>query len=235
MIIGLEGIDASGKQTQVKLLKERLAPHFDKVETFDFPHYQSVAGGLVGRILKGETVVATNDQLVPALRHDHLPGLDLPRLHLEKLMASWSLDKALVIQCVMLADRLEHVELLREYADNDRVLLILDRYYLSGLVYGQADGLDLDWLEKIHSTLPRADVFFLLDIPVEESVRRRPDRQDYYEKNLPKLRKVRNLYIETTSRVEELPVVLLDGTLDPEIIAFNIEKFVTTLINPTAT
>lgn len=224
MIVGIEGIDASGKQTMVKLLKERLAPHFAKVETFDFPHYQGVAGGLVGRILRGETVVATNDQLVPALRHDHLPGLDLPRRHLEKLMASWSLDKALVIQSVMLVDRLQYAEMIQEYTDDDSVLLILDRYYLSGLVYGQADGLDLSWLERIHSTLPRADVFFVLDIPVEESVRRRPDRMDYYEKNLPKLRKVRDLYLDIAEHMDE--VVILDGLLAPEITAFNIEKFV---------
>ncbi len=208
MIVALEGIDASGKQTQVKLLKERLTGRFDRIDTFDFPHYQSIAGGLVGRILRGETVVATNDQLVPALRHDHLPGLDLPRLHLEKLMASWSHDKALVIQCVMLVDRLEHVELLRSFSD-DRKLLILDRYYLSGLVYGQVDGLDRDWLKAIHATLPRPDAFFLLDIPVEESVRRRPERRDYYEKNLDKLEKIRELY---KSEISAAGGYVVDGT-----------------------
>lgn len=226
MIVALEGIDASGKQTQVRLLKERLAPHFVEVETLDFPHYQGVAGGLVGRILKGETVVATNDQLVPALRHDHLPGLDLPRLHLEKLMASWSHDKALIIQSAMLADRIEHVGLLKTFVDDNR-LLILDRYYLSGLVYGQADGLSLEWLERIHEVLPTADVFFFLDISVEESVRRRPDRRDYYEKNLTKLKKVRDLYLEMVTSRDE--VVRIDGTNDPETIALQISNFVLSL------
>jgi dTMP kinase len=224
VIVALEGIDGSGKQTQVKLLKERLTGRFDRIDTFDFPHYQSIAGGLVGRILKGETVVSTNDQLVPALRHDHLPGLDLPRLHLEKLMASWSLDKALVIQCVMLADRLEHSRMLNAWVSQPHCLLILDRYYLSGLVYGQADGLDRDWLEKIHATLPRPDAFFLLDIPVEESVRRRPERRDYYEKNLPKLKKVRELYkseisavggyvVDATRTVEEITTEIVDQVI----------------------
>lgn len=221
MIVGIEGIDASGKQTMVKLLKERLAPHFAKVETFDFPHYQGTAGGLVGRILCGETIIADETQQNCAEYTETESGL---RASIDNWRSAWSLDKALVIQSVMLVDRLEHVEMIQEYTDDDSVLLILDRYYLSGLVYGQADGLDLSWLDRIHSALPRADVFFVLDIPVEESVRRRPDRADYYEKNLPKLRKVRDLYLDIAEHMDE--VVILDGLLAPEITVFNIEKFV---------
>jgi dTMP kinase len=179
MIIAVEGIDCAGKATVCAALKEALKNDFRFIETFDFPHYQGVAGGLVGRVLRGETFV--------------LDGKPADLEDVEWMKENWSLDKALLIQCAMLVDRCEHVDLILPFVNHDR-LLILDRYYLSGLVYGQADGLDREWLVAIHRLLPRPDAFFLLDISVEESVRRRPERADYYEKNLPKLRKVREIY-----------------------------------------
>lgn len=135
-----------------------------------------------------------------------------------RIKSAWSHDKALVIQSVMLVDRFEHVAKLTPYVDRD-ALLILDRYYLSGLVYGQADGLDRDWLQTIHALLPRPDAFFLLDISVEESVRRRPERRDYYEKNLPKLRKVRELY---KSELAQAGGYVVNGERAPEEITTEI-------------
>jgi thymidylate kinase len=132
-------------------------------------------------------------------------------------MASWSIDKALIIQCVMLVDRIEYLPLLQRYDRDPDRLLILDRYYLSGLVYGRADGLDRLWLSRIHASLPMPDVFFLLDIPVSESVRRRPDRRDYYEKNTKKLEQVRQLYLEQDNKF------VVDGTLEPDQISEAIE------------
>jgi dTMP kinase len=213
MLIALEGIDASGKQTQTKLLKEKLASHFAEVATFDFPHYESVAGGLIGRVLRGETIVANQGD------QDRLDYADGSELHaaIRNLKSGWSLDKALLIQCAMLVNRFEHFKMLERYSEDDDRLLILDRYYLSGLVYGQADGLDRDWLYQIHAALPDPDLFFILDIPVEESVRRRPERRDYYEKNIPKLRRVRQLYLEEAA-TDPGGTIVIDGTKPPEEI-----------------
>lgn len=178
MIIAIEGIDASGKKTQAARLGAALkdpAYALASVEVFDFPHYQTIAGGIIGRILRGELVVAqgANDD---------------------------SLDKAYVLQAMYLADRCEHSELLNAYASLDPTaaghsMLVLDRYVMSGLVYGQVDGLDRNWLKDTHAVLPPAGLTFLLDISVEESVRRRPERADYYERNLPKLEKIRQKYL----------------------------------------
>jgi len=197
MIVCFEGIDASGKNTQSKALATHpdILAAFTEVRLFDFPHYQGLAGGVVGRILKGEVIIATPDQI--DANYDDLPDYN----GLKKL---WSHDKAVIIQSVMLADRGEFSAMLRDFEDDPTRLLILDRYYLSGNVYGQADGLPLEWLDAIHSVLPRPDIAFLLDITVEESFRRRPERRDYYEKNTDKLLAVRELYHTEFKRVTNL-------------------------------
>jgi thymidylate kinase len=126
----------------------------------------------------------------------------------------WHADKALALQCIFLADRLEQWDLLQGHTrSGNKTLLILDRYYLSGLVYGEVDGLDPYWLAKVHRCLPRPSAFYLLDIPVEESVRRRPDRADYFEKNLGKQQKVRELYLKRGD------IKKVDGMQSPEVIA----------------
>lgn len=72
---------------------------------------------------------------------------------------------------------------------------MLDRYFASGLVYGQADGLSFEYLCRIHSALPWADVWVLVDIPAEESVRRRPKRRDEYERRVGLMEQVRSSYV----------------------------------------
>jgi thymidylate kinase len=74
--------------------------------------------------------------------------------------------------------------------------LVLDRYTASAFAYGLADGLDLDWLYSIiPGDIPQPDVQILIDIPVEESFRRRPIRDDAYEANEDRLRRVREAYL----------------------------------------
>ena len=189
MIVSLEGIDASGKETQCKLLLETLKQEagddkFD-AKVFSFPNYNSVAGGVVGRILRGERLVIDASE-------------ETDELTIENKKAQWSEDKAIIIQSVMIADRLEwQSEMLNWYDNLDgEGVLILDRYKMSGVVYGQADGVTRDWMMKAQHTVREPDVSILVDLSVEESVRRRPDRQDYYEKNVHKLRRVRELYLQ---------------------------------------
>lgn len=53
-VIVFEGIDASGKETQVELLKRYLEVKGFKVRTDAFPRYDTPQGALIGRILRGE-------------------------------------------------------------------------------------------------------------------------------------------------------------------------------------
>lgn len=209
MVIAIEGVDASGKQTQARLLEERFRAtgSFKEVFRHDFPHYQGVAGGLVGRVLRDEFSFGYNHLNIPVQKFYDGIGIERRRAR----------DKAIIIQSLMLADRLEFFTMLRRFSVSIDRLLILDRYFLSGIVYGQADGLSRDWLVEVHRCLPRPDMTMLLNISVAESVRRRPERRDYYEKNLEKLERVVELYQE--EMLMDSTIVPVDGTQTPEVIA----------------
>jgi thymidylate kinase len=73
--------------------------------------------------------------------------------------------------------------------------VIFDRYFASALVYGGLDGLDASWLYRAQmESMPKPNLYLLLDIPVEESIRRRPERRDRYESNIEYMNKVRTAY-----------------------------------------
>jgi thymidylate kinase len=105
-------------------------------------------------------------------------------------------DRALILQALMAANRYEVFQLLAEFEVSEDRILILDRYYISGLVYGFADGLPSGWLEALHDALPPAEISILLDLSVEEGFRRRPERRDKYEGDVTFLESVRKLYVE---------------------------------------
>lgn len=121
----------------------------------------------------------------------------------------------LVLQCLMSANRYEQQWEI-ERAECSGRLVILDRYWLSGYVYGQADGLPFDWLMDVHFKLTRPHQWIVLDIPVEESFRRRPVRDDAYEANRERLEKARAQYREVTVWLRDSKVI--DATLDAEEI-----------------
>jgi thymidylate kinase len=229
LILAVEGIDAAGKATQTKALVEAIKSRGGDARRFDFPRYEGIAGGLVGRILRGDVIVAPAEEIDREGREQcrdaaHWGDWDGWTLG-SNLAKSWTLDKGYVIQSVMLADRYEHYPMLRQAELSDVEWLVLDRYTMSGIVYGQVDGLDRNWLVQVHEPLPTADLYVLLDITVEESMRRRPERRDYYEKNTEKLEKIRALYLQefaagvvTNSTGLGHRFRVIDGTLPPEEI-----------------
>jgi dTMP kinase len=99
-----------------------------------------------------------------------------------------------VMQLLYVANRYEWKnELLREKTTG--TIIICDRYMASSVAYGEAHGLDPDWLFGIQSHLPQPDLTFLLDIAPAVSARRKAEDRDKYERDLELLARVRDSYL----------------------------------------
>ena len=193
MFIVIEGIDGSGKSTQIdrvsSCLKNGLLNDI-KVDTVKFPIYKSPPG-----------------------------------LVIEKLLSSGlkNRDSQVLFQSLMVINRQEFFS---EYTFSGNIL-IADRYSLSGIVYGLAQGLDLDWLSSINSFLPIPFATFYLDVPVDESFARRPERRDVMESSDDFMRSIHRLYKENLPHGS----FIIDGT-QPEsrVTSEIIDKIL--LLNP---
>jgi dTMP kinase len=136
------------------------------------------------------------------------------------------LRDALVFQCLMTVNRLEAAPAIMQRLAKGP--LVLDRYWPSGVVYGGAHGLPQEWLIRIHSTLPKPDLCMYLEIPVEESVRRRPDRRDRYERQAGLMEDVAQRYRALFEAAADLkqPWVIINGLGTQAEVAARIENAV---------
>ncbi len=66
------------------------------------------------------------------------------------------------LQLLFSADRAEHVHEVIEPALKDGKIVICDRYIPSTLIYGEALGLDVDWLKKVNVPFPKPDLTLVL-------------------------------------------------------------------------
>jgi dTMP kinase len=166
--VALEGNDANGKNTQSRLLAEKLGALL-----ISFPRYETEIGKLIAANLKGEWYAAR-----PAL--DWTPD---------------SVANAIARQALFTLDRYDAAPEITRALDSGKCV-VADRYWVSGLMYGASDLVDAGMLERVHQCLPQPDVWVLLDVPVEESFRRRPERLDVYERDREKLEGIRARYRE---------------------------------------
>lgn len=190
--IALEGIDACGKTTITKKLKEyyegrlylghgRHPVSFGdgvevKFEQYKFPNYDNVTGRAILSHLESKWRCLEFDE----------EGDDVyDKYH-----------DAMSFQCIQTANRVETLpnRMFDSMSPLSKVV-VTDRYSASAMAYGSMDGLDIDWIEKINSVLPSPDIYFLIDISVDESIDRRPGRRDRYESDIEYLQKVRQTYL----------------------------------------
>ena len=87
-----------------------------------------------------------------------------------------------VIHCLLAANRWEKVVEIKKAQEKNSVL-IMNRYRESNLVYGLANGLKLDWLEKLDDGLPKSDLVIILDVQQKESFARKKQNRDKFEKD----------------------------------------------------
>lgn len=189
MLLVVEGLDGSGKSTQVELVRKYLA-QTRKVHYIHFPRYDSpVYGDLIGRFLRGGfgSIDSVHPNLVALLfaedRHGAAPEIRDALEKGETVLLDRYVNSNIAYQCAKLADPAERVAL---------------RDWIRRTEYGEFG-------------IPRPDLNIFLDVPVD-FVRSRltPDRVggdrgylegsvDIHEADIDFQSRVRDIYLEQCS------------------------------------
>jgi len=122
------------------------------------------------------------------------------------------------MQLLYVANRFEwKPEIERELASG--TVVVCDRYLASSVAYGEAFGLDGQWLADIQRYLPPPDLTVLLDIAPQVSASRKTADRDKYERDLALLARVRESYLRQASGPRWLR---LDAGRDRDAVASDV-------------
>ena len=208
-LICIEGIDSSGKNTQSKLLAERL-----KAQLYSFPRYDTMVGKIIKRHLTGQI----------ALREEHTIDSSDHTIDGDVVYRTAPEDP-IAFQALMLADKATASVEIRNHLSVGHDV-VCDRWIQSAVCYGAADGIDPLWLQAIHEAFPRADLNIFLDVAPEEALRRRPDACDRFERDREKQARVREEYQKMWASAGHR-YVIVNGVGTVEVVAERIWTEVT--------
>ena len=127
-----------------------------------------------------------------------------------------------VMQLLYVANRYEHRRAIEAWMREGGVV-ICDRYLASSVAYGEAQGLDADWLLRIQEHLPQPSLTLLLDIPPEASLARKQLARDRYERDLALLARVRESYVRQATRTGWQHI---DGARDKDAVMEDVQAAV---------
>jgi dTMP kinase len=127
-----------------------------------------------------------------------------------------------VMQLLYVANRGEFRARLQDWLAAGDVV-ICDRYRASSVAYGEAQGLDPEWLGSIQRYLPDAALTVLLDIAPETAAARKQRGRDRYERDLALLGRVRASYRRQAAQPDWITI---DGEQSKDQVAAAIEQAV---------
>jgi dTMP kinase len=191
--ITFEGIEGCGKTTQIRHLTARL-----EGKRLPFLLTREPGGTAIGDRIRQILLSSENSRMEPVTEF-----------------------------FLYVAARAQHVAQIVLPALRDGKTVLCDRFADATLAYqGNGRGLNLAWLEEIHERFLKGlkpDLTFLLDLPVEEGLRRAWKRmenqavkEDRFEKEaLAFHRRVREGYL-LLARKEPKRIVVLDGMKDEQ-------------------
>jgi dTMP kinase len=103
-------------------------------------------------------------------------------------------------------------------------IILCDRYCYSNYAYQSALGVDLNWLMQIEKNVIKPDLAFLIDVPVETSIKRvqQASIEDFTKKEILNrlqkqreiLEKIREKFLEIARTNKETEWHIIDGTKD---------------------
>lgn len=164
MLIVLEGLDGSGKSTQVRLLRDYLTKICPRLTYIHFPRYDSpVYGDLIGRFLRGDfgDINQVHPQLVALLfaedRHGAVPEIMEGLSNGGTVLLDRYVYSNMAYQCAKLASQTER-ENLREWITNTEfgafneprpninIFLDVPMEFVEGSLNHSRSGADRDYL-----------------------------------------------------------------------------------------
>lgn len=227
MFIVLEGVDGSGKSTQIANLRAMLSEQGIPTEYLHFPRFDApYFGDLIARFLRGE--LGSVEQVDPYIVAMLYAG---DRRDAAAMIRGWIAEGKVVIcdryvysnigyQCAKVADQTER-ERLREW------ILSLEYDYFA---------------------IPQPDVSLFLDVPyafterkLREEVREGDDRAylqgkaDIHEQSMELQRQVRQVYLDAVEKDPNMHVVDCsegERMAAPEVIFEKIRSIVNQYLNP---
>lgn len=127
-----------------------------------------------------------------------------------------------VMQLIYIANRHERRAQIESWLA-EGTIVICDRYLASSIAYGEAQGLDPQWLTDTQRFLPQPALTILLDIEPATALARKQAGRDRYERDLDLLARVRDSY----RRQSQQPTwVLVHGERSREEVAAEITAVV---------
>jgi len=123
-----------------------------------------------------------------------------------------------VMQLLYVANRYERKPDLLRWLEGG-LMLVCDRYTASSVAYGEASGLDAQWLVDMQKYLPAAAMTIFLDINPETAVQRKAVNRDRYERDLALQIRVRESY---RRQAAEQGWLVLDGERPKSAIAADV-------------
>ena len=173
------------------------------IEGIDGAGKDTLAVGLAGRLREaGMDVVVTKEPtdgpIGEVIRREILRG---------------SLSDPRIAALLFAADRVWHYENVIRPGLSAGKTVVTVRYVESSVAYQGAAGLPIEWIEAINP-VPRPHLTILLDLPVEEALRRLAARgsTDHMER-APLLARAREIYL---ARAGKIGAVVLDATRPPD-------------------
>jgi dTMP kinase len=133
-----------------------------------------------------------------------------------------------VMQLLYIANRYERKPDLLRWLEGG-LILVCDRYIASSVAYGEAQGLDPDWLVEVQKFLPPPALTIVLDIAPETAVARKAVDRDRYERDLALQSRVRESYLRQAGAAGW---VILDGEQPKEEIAAGVFSAAASRLSP---
>lgn len=102
------------------------------------------------------------------------------------------------LQLLYIANRFEFRSRIIEWLSAG-TMVVCDRYLASSIAYGEAQGVDPQWLTDIQRYLPQPSLTLFMDMPPSVSLTRKKADRDKFERDMPLLERVRESYIRQSA------------------------------------